>query len=337
MTTVDALHDSDFFRRSRRTFGDSEPHKEWHHFVIHAGRFRMIINFSTVDGDDDTTYRVIALIRAETWHGTVASFDRATCTVRSGRVAAQFGSCEFALEDGVYELTVLLPDIGLRARLRLVPISTPFVVNNQPLAPGARLSWLFVPRLEAHGHVWIGDTRVSLRAAPAYHDHNWGHFRWGDDFGWEWGSVLPRDLSDPWTIVCMRMTDRNRRRATRQALYAWYEHEPVALWRDLNMSVEHEGFLRKQPSLTLPAVMRLLETGSASDVPGHVTIRGDGGEDELEMHFEPEEYIRIVVPDEVDPMGVVVLNEISGHISARGHIGDRDVDLEATGVFELLH
>ena len=116
-------------------------------------------------------------------------------------------------------------------------MSTPFVVNNQPLASGARLSWLFVPRLEAHGHVRIGDTRVGLRGAPAYHDHNWGRFRWGADFGWEWGSVLPRDLSDPWTIVCMRMTDQRRRRATRQALYAWYEHEPVALWRDAAMTM----------------------------------------------------------------------------------------------------
>ena len=34
------------------------------------------------------------------------------------------------------------------------------------------------------------------------------------------------------------------------------------------------------------------------------------------MRFEPEEYVRIVVPDEVDPMGVVVLNEVSGRITA---------------------
>ena len=61
-------------------------------------------------------------------------------------------------------------------QVRLVPVSTPFVVNNQPLAAGARLSWLFVPRLEAHGLV-RGDTRVGLCGAPAYHDHNWGSFR----------------------------------------------------------------------------------------------------------------------------------------------------------------
>jgi hypothetical protein len=183
--------------------------------------------------------------------------------------------------------------------------------------------------------VLVDGHRTSLRGAPAYHDHNWGRFRWGDDFGWEWGSVLPRDLADAWTIVCMRMTDRHRQRATRQALYAWHDAEPVALWRDYAMSVEHEGFLRRPPALTLPSVMRLLRTGSASDVPARVTIRGEG-RDQLDLRFEPEEYIRIVVPDEIDPMGLVVLNEISGHIVATGRVGGRELDLEATGVFELL-
>src|SRR5262249_38503804 len=155
----------------------------------------------------------------------------------------------------------------------------------------------------------------SLRGAPAYHDHNWGSFRWGDDFGWEWGSVLPRRAQDPWTVVCMRMTDRRRRRATRQALYAWHGAEPVGVWRDGAMTFEHQGFLRRPPALTLPGVMRIVKSGAASDVPNRVTIAGRG-EDELEMRFEPEEYVRIVVPDEVDPLGVVVLNEVSGRITA---------------------
>jgi hypothetical protein len=335
MTAFDVLGASDFIRGSRRAFGEEQPHKEWHHFVVHDGVIRLIVNFSLMEQGDDSAHRVIALVRGDTWSGTVATFDSTECEMSTGRVAARLGPCRFALVDGAYELTVHLPEIQLHAELRLVPVSTPFVVNNQPLARGARLSWLFVPRLEAHGHVAIGDTNVAVSGAPAYHDHNWGRFRWGDDFGWEWGSVLPRQLADPWTIVCMRMTDRRRRRATRQALYVWHEHEPVALWRDFAMTVHHEGFLRRAPAMTLPAVMRLLRPGSASDVPAVVTIEG-GGRDQLEVRFEPEEYVRIVVPDEVDPMGVVVLNEISGRITATGHVAGRDLDVEARGVFELL-
>jgi hypothetical protein len=336
VSAIDLLEDSDFFRLSRRAFGDDLPHKEWHHFVVHDRRLRLIVNFSHIDQSDDAVHRVIALVRTDEWTGAVETYDTIDCEMRSGSVAARYGPCEFALVDGAYELAITLPAIRLRAHLRLLPVSMPFVVKNQPLARGARLSWLFVPRLVAHGHIWIGDRRVSLVGAPAYHDHNWGHFRWGDDFGWEWGSVLPQDLSDPWTLVCMRMTDRSRRRATRQALYAWYGDEPIALWRDFAVTVRHEGLLRRPPALTLPSVMRLLRPGSASDIPAVVVIEGSG-RDQLEMRFEPEEYVRIVVPHELDPMDSVVLNEISGRITAQGRVAGRDVDVEATGVFELLH
>ena len=340
MTVIeDVLGRTDFLRCSRRSLGESGPYKEWHHFVVHDGQFRFIVNFSLTDppGPDhaETVPRVIALVRDGDYSGTVENFDPKDCEVRTGRVAARLGPCSFALVGGAYQLMVELPVIRLRATLRLVPASTPFVVNNQPLAPGSRLSWLFVPRLEAHGDVWIGDTRVSLRA-PAYHDHNWGRFRWGDDFGWVWGSVLPERSTDPWTIVFMCMTDRFRRRANRQGLYVWHGRDPVAMWRDAAVIVEQEGLLRRPPTLTLPAVMRVLRPGSASDLPAALTIRGRQHDDELRLRFEPDDYARIVVPDERDDLGVVVLNEVSGRVRTSGAIGGRVLDLEGSGVFEFL-
>ena len=165
--TEDVLHRTDFLRGSRRILGDTGPYKEWHHFVVHSERFRLIINFSLTDPtnapDTEPVPRVIALVRHDDYVGTVEAFDPSECELRTGRVAARLGPCALALVEGAYELTVDLPAIRLRGSVRLVPVSTPFVVNNQPLAPGSRLSWLFVPRLEGHGHVWVGDTRVSLR------------------------------------------------------------------------------------------------------------------------------------------------------------------------------
>ena len=338
--TESVLHRTDFLRGSRHSLGERGPYKEWHHFVVHNQGFRLIVNFSLTDrtGPDDTRTvpRVIALVRRGDYSGTIETFDPQDCELRTGRVAARFGPCALTLVDGAYELTVVLPTIGLRAHLRLVPCSTPFVVNNQPLVPGSRLSWLFVPRLEAHGHVWVGDTRVSLRGAPAYHDHNWGRFRWGDDFGWVWGSVLPERSTDPWTIVFMCMTDRFRRGATRQGLYVRHGREPVAMWRDSAVTVEQDGLLRRPPALTLPPVMSVLRPGSASDLPAALTIRGHQDGDVVQLRFEPEDYVRIVVPNEHDDAGLVVLNEVSARVGASGEIGGRALELEGSGVFEFL-
>jgi hypothetical protein len=336
----DVLHGTDFLRGSRRALGDQGPYKEWHHFVVHGDEFRLIVNFSLTDPADPrpggTVPRVIALVRHGESAGAVEEFAPEECDLRTGRVAVQMGPNSLALVDGSYELTLDLPALRLRGRLRLVPVSTPFVVNHQPLAPGSRLSWLFVPRLEAHGCVWVGERRCGLRAAPAYHDHNWGRFRWGDDFGWLWGSVLPSSPSDPWTIVLMRMTDRRRQRAARQGLYVWHGRDPAAMWRDGSVVIEHDGLLRQAPTLVLPPVMRVLSPGSASDLPASVTVRGGSDGDEVELRFEPDDYVRIVVPDERDDLGVVVLNEVTGRVTAAGRVGGRALELEGTGVFELL-
>ena len=56
--------------------------------------------------------------------------------------------------------------------------------SRSPVAAGA--SWPSSPS----SHSSQGETlALDMRG---YHDHNWGRFRWGDDFGWIWGSVLPR-------------------------------------------------------------------------------------------------------------------------------------------------
>ena len=339
--TDDVLHRTDFLRGSLRSLGEAGPHKEWHHFVVHDPPLRIIVNFNLTDRTGphgtDTVPRIIALVHHGRYSGTVETFEQQDCELRTGRVAARFGPNSFTLVSGAYELAVDVPTIDLRARLRLLPATTPFVASNQPLAPRARLSWLCVPRLHAHGDVWVGNDRFTLRGATAYHDHNWGRFRWGDDFGWVWGSVLPASSTDPWSIVFMCMTDRLRRRANRQGLYVWHGRDPAVMWRDSVVAFEQRGLLRRRPALTLPPVMRVLRPGSASDLPSRLVIRGRHDGDELRLTFESDDYVRLVVPDEHDELGLVTLNEVSGRVVAVGEIDGLNVDLEGSGVFEFLH
>ena len=65
----------------------------------------------------------------------------------------------------------------------------------------------------------------------AYHDHNWGRFRWGDDFGWTGAPILPAEPGDPWSMVFLQTTDRSRLRCLSQALYVWHHDEPAAIFR----------------------------------------------------------------------------------------------------------
>jgi hypothetical protein len=196
---------------------------------------------------------------------------------------------------------------------------------------------LFVPRLRADGWLRIGRQEHHLDRDVAYHDHNWGRFHGGDDFGWEWGSVLPSKPEDPWSFVFMRMTDWRRLHSSSQALYVWRHNEPAAMFRDAAVRASSSGLLGRAPDCTLPPPMRLLLGGDASDVPASVAITARSSTDVVHVEFRPESYARLAQPSEVRLDRSVVLCETSGTARVSGSVGGEDIDFSGAGVFELLH
>lgn len=312
--------------------------KEWHHFVVHGRDARLIVNFSISLGEgpsDRQLGRLIVLAHHHDWEGWIEEVSVTDIDVVNNGVYGRFGESVIRFVDGGYLVELNIPQRGITGRIRFTPASKPFLKNNQPLGEG-RMSWLFVPRLGADGWLQTASARLSMRGAVAYHDHNWGSFRWGDDFGWEWGSSLPTQPAEPWSLVFMRMTDRAHSIARSQCLYVWRNGEPVAMFRDSSVKVETDGFLRRPAKLTLPGVMGLLLQGTASDVPRRLELKAHRAGDHVTVVVEPDEYARVAIPAEIGPRDTVILHEISGEVRAWGMIGNHAIDMEGSGVFELL-
>ncbi|MDX1468260.1 MAG: hypothetical protein R3258_02865 [Acidimicrobiia bacterium] len=334
---TDVLDRADFFR-SGLAGRRGNAVKEWHHFVVHSPDIRLLVNFSLSHGEAPTGRqlgRVIVLVHHRDWDGWIEEVSVEDLEVSSRGVSGRFGASRLQFDDGGYLVELNLPARGLNGRLRFVPVSKPFLKNNQPLG-GGRMSWLFVPRLAVDGWVKTPSARFWMREAAAYHDHNWGPFRWGDDFGWQWGSALPHHTDEPWSLVFMRMTDRSHSVAQSQCLYVWHGGEPAAMFRDNAVTVTSEGSLGTAPVLTMPGIMSLLTPGTSSDVPKRIRLDARRGQDRVAVTIEPVEYARIAVPAEVGPQKVVALHEVSAAVSAHGVIGGEQMELKGSGVFEFL-
>jgi hypothetical protein len=328
---------ADFFRVPPVERGE-QPHKEWQHFVVHSDAVHLIVNFNVVDdvwSGGQRLGRVIALARTHRWTGTVVTFSGTDVEVRPGALWARLGPNLIAFQDGVYLLSVALPSMGLKADLCLRPVSRPFLATNQALDASSQLSWLFVPRLEATGRVAIGSDHVDLAAAPAYHDHNWGRFRWGGDFSWEWGSVLP-GADGRWSAVFMRMADRRRTLARRQALYLWRDAEPFAVLRDAAVTFSAVGLFDGPAAITIPAPMRLLASERPSDVPAELVVTGQDGAGRVTVRLAARDHVRVAVPDEHGYDGVTVLHEIRGDVGVDGNFGGEGIAMRGAGVLEVL-
>lgn len=332
----------DCFRRSPSRLGGGARHKEWQHFLVHAEGLQLLVNFNLLDDPWAAdprrveVARVIALARAEGWLGGMERFSEHEVHVVPGQLDARFGPNTLRFVHDRYLLSVALRSPALSAELELVPITEPALYADRPLSPEERLSWLLVPRLRARGTVRLGERTLRVEDAPAYHDHNWGHFRWGSDFTWEWASALPRDPTNPWCAVFTRVADRGRTRLRFQLLSLWHGARLRRTFRNRELSVTREGCFQPEQSLRLPPVMALLAPGRAQDLPERLEISARAGGDEVRLRFAPGHLAQLLVPSEADLRGVVALNEVSGAFELGGRIDGVAAELEGPGVFELV-
>ncbi|MGV9798299.1 hypothetical protein ACWDTP_09585 [Mycobacterium sp. NPDC003449] len=335
------LGHADFLRAPVLAAARPEGFKEWHHFVVHADGTRLLVNFSLTDqagpgGRRRLVPRVIVIVHDGGWSGVVERFDDADVDLSADLAALVIGGNRMVVRPDGYRVSIDLPGPGIRAEIAFTAVSRPFVVNNQPVGAG-RMSWLFVPRLRADGWLSVDGRGYDLDAAVAYHDHNWGRFRWGDDFGWTWGAILPGRAGDPWSAVFLAMTDRRRLRCLSQALYVWHHDEPAAIFRHAAVRTRSGGRLGRGPDCTLPPPMGILLDGELPGVPERVEVAATRAGDTVRAEFLASSYARLGLPGDVSPRHVTVLCECAGTARLTGTIGGREIDAVGVGVFEFLH
>ncbi|MCV7378703.1 hypothetical protein BST11_00690 [Mycobacterium alsense] len=332
---------SDFLRAPVLATARPAGFKEWHHFVVHGRGFRLLINFSLTNeargaGRARLVPRVIVIAHDANWTGVIERFDDRALNVSADLGELTVGGNRMTVRPDGYCVVIDLPDKGIRGKLHFASAIRPFVVRNEPAGDG-RISWLVVPRLRAEGWLHIGGREHRMDDDLAYHDHNWGRFWWGDDFGWTWGTILPSGPRDPWSMVFVQITDRKRLRCLSRSLYVWHHDEPGAIFRHAAVQTRADGVLDRAADCTLPPPMRLLLDGEAPGVPERIDITATRAGDSVHAEFRSRSYARLAQPSEMHLNRSTVLCETDGTVRASGTVQGEDFDFVGTGVFEFLY
>jgi hypothetical protein len=331
---------TDNTRLSDHAGGRPEHYKEWHHFCVIGPEVEAVINFSVL-GDNRPAAapgarqaRVILLARDRGWQGEVLEIPWQAAQVNPGRIDLRFGQQRLAFENGEFHLSVALENQPVTADLRIRPLTYPLLRSRAPIGHGA-IDWLVVPRLEASGTLVVGRRVHRLQAAPTYHDHNWGHWLWGQDFAWEWGFALPVQGAAPWSLVFDRVTNRARSHVQELKLSLWKGDRLVRIFAHREITARPHGFLSQGKVPKFPPIMALIAPELTTDVPRQYTIEAASGLDHLSCHFESLDVAQIVIPNETD-LGETVINEVIGRIRAEGQLKGERIEIEGKGFFEFL-
>lgn len=334
---TDAIRRGDAFRRCPATHADGARHTEWSHFCVFGDGLCVIVNLSLGDGASAGRLvpRVAAMVFVDgAWHGEVDTLRLADVDVAAGRIDAVFGPSSLRFVHGVYELKVASVRAPVSLELALTPRAAPLVTTNAWLYPGALFNWVSVPRLVATGVVCVGDRTISLRDAPAYHDHNWGSCAFAGDFSWEWGALLPHDADAPWAAMFVRLTDGARAKVFASSIMLWKHALPWRSFRHREARFTAEGRNRVPHVHTLPAELRSLVPGTSHPVPGILRLRGDGDGDRLEGELIAGPPARMVIPGEPPRLTVVHESPATGRLS--GSVRGEAVALDGVGILEVV-
>ena len=270
------------------------------------------------------------------WTGAIERFDEHALDVSADLGELTIGGNRMTVLPDGYRVAIDLPDKDIRGELHFTSASRPFVVNNQPVGDG-RMSWLFVPRLRAHGWLRIGRPGAPHRERPRLSRPQLGSVLVGRRLRLDMGHPVAQGTHDPWSMVFLQMTDRSRLRCLSQALYVWHHDEPAAIFRHAAVQTRSDGLLDRAADCTLPPPMRLLLDGEVPGVPERVEITATRAGDTVHAEFRSQSYARLAQPSEVCLDRSTVLCETSGTARASGTINGEDVDFVGTGVFEFLY
>jgi hypothetical protein len=319
---------------------EGASYKEWMHWCVRlpgeAGG-HLLVNLNVTEAGAPSFRRrprLIVLAERAGWSGLVEDFADDAVVGSAGTLDLAMGRNSLRWQRGAFRLSLETSDIA--AELTLRPLVLPTVPTRVSLGEGRSIHWVAIPRLEAHGWARVGAERMKLEGTTAYHDHNWGHFRWGGDLSWEWGFVNASALDDARSAVLVRVSDRGGHRVLGQSLLLWEGDSLTRTFQDRELRIALEGTDLGPRAFTVPPLASLLVPGTSAGVPASLTAVGTRGGDVLGFTFETASRARVAIPSDVDPFRLVLLNETSGRARVEGVIEGQPVAFEGAGIMEFV-
>ncbi len=282
--------------------------------------------------------RVTMIVRHDrnAWAGDVVQFAPDHAKVGQARTDIEIGGNAIRFADAAYHVRAAVESGAVRADLRFRPLARPALASSVRLSGRERMRWLVVPRLVAEGEIAVAGRTLLLKEAPAYHDRNWGHFHWGENYSWEWATILPLSASVPWSLVYMRISDGTRNRTFSQGLMVWRGAHSRRVFHGADMRLRQAGWLQQDRILRLPRIVNLMVGGHATAVPRVLDVEARAWSDYIDAHLTFEDMAQVGVPNDA-PDGLTMLSEVTGEAEVKGRVGGEEVQFHGRVLMEFNH
>ncbi|MFT7774056.1 hypothetical protein [Roseateles sp.] len=310
--------------------------KDWYHFVLMhpASGWRALANVSLAGGGGRAELQCTLVIhvpgKAEDpprVHGASRSVPWLPGMLRPRPLVIRGDEVELTLQEQVWRLRLQPAGLDIGLALEARPDSTAMLVTEGSSFGSGFIGWGLVPRLVAKGELWACGKGTSVTHDWfCYQDHNFGRFRWGEDFGWEWAVAHAASPDGPAvTVVVDLRTDRAHSRHGLPYVFVIVGRELRKVFLGPAVTLRWAWSERSVLPARLPGTMATLLADCPERAPVSLTVLAADERDSLRLQLSFDTHLQIVVPDERQPVHTRI-SEASGAaaITLRldGHVQD---------------
>lgn len=143
------------------------------------------------------------------------------------------------------------------------------LLNTTGFSPlsGEFINWIVASsKMSVSGNLSANGKTYSLENSRGYHDHNWGYWYWGDNFGWDWGQVtqtndcLNGSSIGKYTLNFWNVTDADHNTSLNSGLNVWKDKKRIVTFKDIK--IEHSNFAYVNQSIPISYIGNSMPAGS---------------------------------------------------------------------------
>lgn len=308
--------------------------KDWYHVVLlhPQSGWRVIANLNLAGGGADALLQWTLVVHApgvradSRLHGASRSQPWRAGMVTTRPLGIAGDEARFGFDGASISLHIAPHDLDLQLELHATPTAAPLLVTEGAPFGSGFIGWGLLPGMHAEGRITACGASAAIGGDWfCYHDHNFGRFRWGDDFGWEWLVAHAVCGSETVTVVVDWRSDRAHASGGLPYLFVLIAGMLRKVFLGPAMRLRWSWNDAAELPPRLPGAMATRLADRTARTPRAITLDAADERDRIALTVEVEAYLEVIAPDNRG-CTFARIGETSGSAALELRLGERRLE-----------
>lgn len=300
--------------------------KDWYHYILisPSGDIKILLNVCLNGRPDKGDIQLSIIVTfSNHWegieknctYGNVTSIPWKEKMVYRKPLRILNSSIKIEIEDNETRISLDEKQSKIQLNIKAEVEGPPILIDENTDFGSGFIGWGFIPKLLVEGNLLIGKTKIDIdKQWYCYHDHNFGQFSWGENFGWEWIVINLKDLKsdENYQLVFDQKTDKNHSEKGFKYIFLFLKNKIKKIFLGNTVNIEWNRSTDSKTPIRLPGTMSSIFSNQVTTNIDSINIHAVDDRDSLELNLIVDKGYQLIVPDNQERK-YTIMEEVSGN------------------------